>query len=330
MSTWGKAADARLSTWAFRRQGIDETPFALASRRLYILPTRRGAVFGCVLLGMLFGGLNYANNLVLLLTFSLTSLAGVAMFQCHRQLRGLTIRRMQVPRVHAGEPVRVAVALTAPPGHDLVDLRLRLVPRDRTPGPWAGSAPGDAPSTVGVLTVSDAPAPRGPWQSPRLRIESRAPFGLFKTWAWVHTRSGGLVWPTARGNLPLPHRAGGTRGSGALEAGRDEWVGLRPFRDGDSPRLVAWKAYARGAPLMVREFREPRAAELRLDYAALSQLEVEARLSQLARWIDLATDAGLAWSLHLPGLDLPTAHGVAARQLGLDALARHGFGREPS
>ena len=37
-------------------------------------------------------------------------------------------------------------------------------------------------------------------------------------------------------------------------AGADEWLGLRPFRDGDSPRQVDWKAYAREAPLLVKEY----------------------------------------------------------------------------
>lgn len=328
MRAWGKAAHARLSTWALRRQGMDEPPFVLASRRLYILPTRRGAAFAVVLLGMLFGGLNYANSLVLLLTFALVALCAVAMLQCHRRLRGLSIDRLHVPRVAAGRPVRVEVAVTPARDQEIDDLRLRFVPIAGTPGPWSTSTAGEGTATA-VLTVHASPAPRGPWQVPRLRIESRAPFGLFKCWAWVHATTEALVWPAPRGNLPLPRRAGDARGSGALEPGRDEWVGLRPFRDGDSPRLVAWKAYARGGPLLVREFREARGAELRLDYATVPQDGVEARLSQLARWIDVASAEGVAWSLHLPGRELPAGHGAGARHRGLDALARHGFGGTP-
>ena len=45
--------------------------------------------------------------------------------------------------------------------------------------------------------------------------------------------------------------------------GADEWLGLRPFRDGDSPRQVDWKAYARDAPLLVKEYSAA-GAEMRI------------------------------------------------------------------
>lgn len=326
--SWGKAANARLSTWALRRQGIDAPPFALASRRLYIVPTRRGAVFALVLLGMLFGGLNYANSLVLMLTFSLAAFAGVAMIQCHRRLRGLVVQRIHVPRATSGEPIPVELAVTAAAGQDLDGLRVRFVPIEGAPATWAVFESPETAPTAGVVLVPAPAARRGPWHPPRVRVESRVPFGLFKTWTWLHLKGGGLVWPASRGSLPLPRPAGGARGNGALEAGRDEWVGLRPFRDGDSSRLVAWKAYARGAPLLVREFREPRGADLHFDFATVQVADLEARLSQLARWIDLATVEGLSWSLDLPGAKLPLAKGAAARRAGLDALARHGFGSD--
>jgi uncharacterized protein (DUF58 family) len=105
---------------------------------------------------------------------------------------------------------------------------------------------------------------------------------------------------------------------------------LRPFRDGDSPRQVAWKAYARGAPLLVREYHDPRGRERRLDYAQLATLEAEVRLAQLARWVLDADHEGESWSLRLPGALLALASGVAHRRACLDALARHGFDKESS
>ena len=48
---------------------------------------------------------------------------------------------------------------------------------------------------------------------------------------------------------------------------------------------MAWKAYARGAPLLVKEYTASGSAERLFEFAALAGLDTEQRLSQLARWI---------------------------------------------
>ena len=88
--------------WVRRRQGADQLPVTLARRRLYILPTRAGIAFAALLFLMLLAGLNYANSLALLLTFLLAGFALVAMQPCHRNLLGLSCRRLSAPPVFAG------------------------------------------------------------------------------------------------------------------------------------------------------------------------------------------------------------------------------------
>ncbi len=62
----------------------------------------------------------------------------------------------------------------------------------------------------------------------------------------------------------MPADFGNKSGERSLtHAGADEWLGLRPFRDGDSPRQVDWKAYARDAPLLVKEYSAA-GAEMRI------------------------------------------------------------------
>ena len=77
--------------------------------------------------------------------------------------------------------------------------------------------------------------------------------------------------------------------------------GCAPFRDGDSPRQVDWKAYAREAPLLVKEY-QPAGAELRcLILRSVPARGPEARLAQLARWVVDAEAAGTATASRLPG-----------------------------
>jgi uncharacterized protein (DUF58 family) len=308
-----------MACWALRRQGPDVLPVELHARRLYILPTRAGWAFGLVLLGMLFGGLNYANSLALLLTFLLATLGVVAMLRCHRRLLGLVCEDIAIERVHAGQPIPVRVRLRPPAGSDARDLRVSL-----------GAGTAEAPGDDGRALLRTDGAPRGPWRLPRLRIATQAPFGLFEAWTWLHPPVTGLVWPAAVGRRPLPESGGAQAGSGALLPGVDEWTGLRPFRDADSPRQVAWKAYARGAPLLVREYHDARGRERRLRWEALAELAPEARLSQLAAWVQEAARTGEAWALELPDETLALAAGTSHRERSLDALARHGFGAAPA
>jgi uncharacterized protein (DUF58 family) len=156
-----------------------------------------------------------------------------------------------------------------------------------------------------------------------------APFGLFRTWTWLRLDVATLVYPRLAGDLPVPESPGEEAGSGYLTAGQDELAWLRDFRDGDSPRQVAWKAYARGAPLLVREYRGHAAASRTLDFAALPGLHVEARLSQLARWCVDAAARGEFWTLRMPGHALAGA-GPDHLELCLQALALHGHGGSPS
>jgi uncharacterized protein (DUF58 family) len=92
---------------------------------------------------------------------------------------------------------------------------------------------------------------------------------------------------------------------------------------------VAWKAVARqhDGPLLTKLFSGASAQQLWLDWNSLPEtIDVERRLSILARWMLDAEAAGLAWGLHLPGVRLPPDNGPAQLCSGLRALALHDHG----
>lgn len=141
----------------------------------------------------------------------------------------------------------------------------------------------------------------------------------------MHLDARTLVYPRPRGRQPLPGAPDGDGQASARVTGHEEWVGLRPFREGDSPRQVAWKAYARGAPLLSREWQGLEGRTHAFDYGRLARLDSEARLSQLAAWILEAEQRQETWSLTLPGVQLPAGLGATQALEGLSALARHGL-----
>jgi len=314
----------RMLRWALRRQGPDRLPLHLKPRRIYILPTRTGWVFGLLVFTMFLAGMNYGNGLALLLTFWLAAFALVAMIQTQRSLAGTIVRDAGAEPAFAGGEV----ALT-------LHLHSHLSPRDMafdtsdaapTPG-WRADTTDTADSRGDAVTLMFRAARRGPWRAPVLRLSTVAPYGLFRTWTWLALDVQTLVYPKPEGDLPLPELPGAGNGSRHVAGSLDELAALRPFREGDSPRQVAWKAYARGAPLLVREYQGQSAARREFDFDTLPIQGTESRLSQLARWILDAAAQDQRWTLRLPGRAALTGAGPDHRCACLAGLAS--FEAEP-
>lgn len=305
--------------WARKRHGIDADPTVLSGRRIYIVPSGLGVAFALMLFAMFLGAMNYANNLALGLAFMLGALGLTAMHYCHRNLAGVRIASAASEPVFAGELARFRIALenTAPLArHELTigndhDIHepVRIDPGGRA-----------------VLTV-DAPATRrGYLTLDYFEISTRYPFGLFRAWAYLHMNLRCIVYPrpAARGLAPPPFETdiGGAQDSAR---GDEDFAGLRTFHSGDSPRRIAWKAYARGQGLHVKVYAGTAVMSHLFDWSSLpAGMGTEARLSQLCRWIEDAYLAHRAFGLKLPALEIPPNIGPAHRQRCLTALALFG------
>jgi uncharacterized protein (DUF58 family) len=311
----------RAAEWARRRQGADSLPLTLARRRLYILPTRAGMGFAALVVTMLAAGLNYANSLALLLAFLLAGFVLVAMHECHRNMLGVSLLEASAAPLFAGSAG--TLRLTFGNASRLGRHRLQVAVADEPPATLDLPAGGRARAALPIR----APR-RGLLRIERLRLSSSHPFGLFRVWTWVHAPIVTVVYPRAAGSLPLPADSGATSGARSrAAAGVDEWLGLRPFRDGDSPRQVAWKAYAREAPLLVKEYSAAGSPLRLLSLDHARQPDIESRLEQLARWIVDAEAGGDLYGLELPGERIPPHRGLAHRHRCLAALALYGSPR---
>ena len=314
----------RAAAWSRRRQGIDRFPIEITRRRLYILPTRAGLGFSALLVVMGIAGLNYANSLALLIAFMLGGFVLVAMNLCHRNLQGLRIEGLVAHPTFEGDFARLELAIS----NDLRDPRLGI-----------DAAADSATASLAELVAGETARielrlharRRGRQALPRIRVSTAYPFGLFRAWTWLHAEETLLVYPVPRGALPMPvGRSDRSDGASTRQAGNDEWAGLRGFRDGDSPRQVAWKVYARGLPLLVKEYTGGSSQLLHFDFAAMSGASAEGRLQQLTRWIVDAEARGQRYALTLPSLHVAEARGALHRHRCLEALALHGLPREPT
>lgn len=300
--------------WVRRRQGADAHAIALKRRRIYILPTRFGLVFAAMMFAMLLGSINYAASLGFALTFLLTGLGLVIMHHCHNNLLGATIKFVGAAPVFAGERAEFKIAV----GNDAATPRLEIELRykDHTAGPVDIASGGTETLRIGVPTLE-----RGWVALARFRVETRYPARLCHAWTWVHMDTRCLVYPRpADPGRPLPHDVGsGT--SGWPRPGDDDFAGLRSAAVGDPPQRIAWKAYARNDVLLLKEFSTGAGEPCRLDWDMLPDLDVERRLSQLARWCLDADAANRSVALRLPGREIPLGLGPKHLASCLEALA---------
>src|SRR5690349_8338644 len=291
---------ARAAAWARRRQGDDRLPATITTRRLYILPTRAGLAFAALVFVMLLAGLNYTNSVALMITFVLAGFGMIAMHLCHRNLAGITVENgADTPRIG----IEVATDTTERVARDV---------------PAAGTERADL-----VLPL----VRRGRASVDRIRLSTAFPFGLFRAWTYVHLRVDVLAWPAPRGRRDPPDEAA-TGGSAPAvhRAGDEEWSGLREFRSGDSPRQVAWAAYARGRGLLVKIYQSPAAHHRTFDLAQVPGADLEARLEQLSAWIVAAHARGERYGLVIGARPIPPDTGSKHRELCLRELALYGAG----
>lgn len=316
MSAWLRA---RMARWIRRRQGLDSLPVTLLARRLYIVPTRAGIGFGLLLILMLTAGLNYANSSALFLTFVLMGFTLVSMHQCHRNLLGIRVLAATTQPTFARGQGSLTLLIENPATH----ARYRIGAALDEAEPATIDLSGHARQAIALPLAAPR---RGRVRVDRVLLITRLPFGLFRTWTWVHMPIEVLVYPFPHGSLPMPSGGGERPGvRSRTNTGLDEWLGLRPFRDGDSPRQVDWKAYARESPLLVKEYSAS-SAELRLfDFETLRGLSTEARLEQLSSWVVAAESAGERYELVLPGQRIAANRGREHRHRCLAALALFGL-----
>lgn len=309
------SATLRVHRWARRRQGTDAINTTLRPGRVYILPTGVGIVFGLMTFAMLLGSMNYNNNLSFVLTFLLIGIGFVAMHQCQRNLVGLELTFAGTDPVFSGQMVRFRIAITNQAKSARFGIRLY---HDKVQSDVHDLQPGE--SKVFILPM--ATDRRGWIELDRFGIRTLFPFELFYSWAWLHMDLRGLVYPmpSEDDREPPPTRvAHGHRQHDAR--GEEDFAGLRRYVEGDSPRHVAWKAYARSGQLLSKQFAGADTSSQWFDFKEIPVADVEDRLSILTRWIVNADRTLKDYGLRLPGNEFPPAHGDAHRRQCLEALA---------
>lgn len=308
----------RLQAWAERRlpaltryRQPEPLPIELHRRRIYIVPTGFGIGFALLLMVMLVGALNYANNAALLLTCLLGAASATSMLVAFRNLDGLRLRQILAGHACAGEQLELTLIFESmrPRGAIRLDFEGTCV---------AFSVAANQVRPVELVL----PTRQRGWQPlPRLRLWSSWPLGMFRAWSWLHPQPSVLVWPRPESSGPPPRAPADDARHMRLRRG-DELAALRDYRAGDPQRHIAWKASAHRDNLLVKDFEQPQSQpQWQLDWRQLPELDSEARIARLARWLGEAQAQRRSCSLWLPGKQIASGSGPLHYAHCMSALA---------
>jgi len=299
-----------------RRSKPDPTGImTFAPKHIYILPTYYGMIFSAVLFLMLIGSMNYISNLGYMLTFTLGGLGLVGMIHTWRNLVNLEMKVGKVPAVFMGQDASFELILT------------NVSPKDRfaiaVKSAQGAEITEDVPANSSVSVHLHFPTyRRGIEPLGRLTFYTLFPIGLLRSWSYADPGMSCLVYPKpASKGLPKEQMVWAEQEGGDQGEGSDDFVGLRSYRLGDSPKHIDWKAFARERGLMCKQFGGNQAERLVLDWSLLKGYDTEYRLSLLCRFILIADEKNQYYSLLIPGVSITEDRGEQHKHRCLAALA---------
>lgn len=309
----------RALRWFEARNRPRSGELKLSGRNVYVLPSRPGMLYALVLLTMLVASINYALSLGYMLTFLLGAVGIVGLLHAFRNLSRLVLRPGRSEPVFAGQPAEFSLQLINP--GRLERSAIRLV----APGMARHEVADLGPGSEQLVRIA-LPTERRGWMTvPRMTIWTTYPLGLWRAWSWWQPAMKTLVYPTPETpSVPLPEQAIASADGSGTSGSEDDIAAVRPYQPGDSPRRIAWKAMARTASdtLLTKQFDGGERGELLLDWYQLPpQLDAEAKISRLTRWVLDAEAAGARWAMTLPGQRIELDGGADHRARCLEALA---------
>lgn len=314
----------------------------LEAPRRRLRPTRAGRWLLGIAFALGLAAFNTGNNLLFFgwgLSLSAILVSGLL---SESTLRSVSVKLGKAGELRVGQPGGLAVLLSSSSPR-MPAFGVEVAARVRGPGA-AGSAADDAdggallvgsayelrlsPGEARDVDVDFRPVRRGAHALTVLEARTAYPFGFFeKARTFPQEPAPGLVVLPARVDVGGLSRALlarlGDAPSRRVGPG-DELFGLRPFRQGDDPRKIAWRRTAKTGRPVVRETEAVRSREVLLDLVLPPSSNEAAVEGAIAACGSLAEDllaAQHAVGLRAPGVLLEPAPGARQRSAILVALA---------
>ncbi len=310
------ALQQRMDRFIARRNPATGHDIHLHHRRLYILPTRFGYLYLMMLIMLLLAAINYSNSMAYVLTFLLTSIGIISLWQTHKNLLGLDIRMHTPKPVHAHQPINMTFTLR----HDTGTPRYAIGMQYAQYPPEYITLPPEQPRN---LTLQVTAARRGQYKPAGIVIFTRYPTGLFHAWSWLRFDVPVVVYPQPDFSVPASESLAAEAQSQSTvdTTDGDDFAGLREYQPGESLKHISWKAYAQGRGMLTKTFQGHAAPSLWIDLAEMPAASLEGRLAQMTAQVIDCSRQGRSFGLRLPDQHIDQSSGAAHKAQCLKEIA---------
>lgn len=309
-------------TRLFRRNLPKDGWISLGQRDVYIFLSADGWRFCGLLLVIWIGSINYNLSLGYALFALLMSLLIVGMWETFRNQAKLKLAFVSCVPSFAGDPLPLVIRLHNPSKLARFGLVLRYLDPEKK---QMAQVQFDLPAQTEIDICLPIPTQqRGLLALKHIQLRTTYPLGLLQAWSYCDFEVTGLVYPKPEVSAPpLPFLTGNpsNQGKQTIANGTDV-SGLRPYQQGDTARLIAWKYYAKHGTLASKLTETQSADECELNWQQLPHtLSHEARISRLCAWILHADASHLRYRIVLPHQQFSLDNPQAQREACLRALA---------
>jgi len=289
--------------------------------RIFIIPTRFGWIYFAGTMVCLLAGTIYTNNLVYLLTFFLVALVLIGMVQTHANMKGIFVEKMASELIEENAYGQGVLWLRSQNLENHQQIRVELEEKGEV---FENNYEKLSAKALQPMPVSLFGRSIGIHHIRKIRVSTIYPFGMFYSCKTFKVDFQYVVYPKPSGSFRLPEPVQGSENY-SLVSGQngDDFTQHREYVIGESQRHVDWKAYARGRPLLVKEFKDGEKSTCLLEYEATKGTNEE-RLRQLSLWVNLCTTKNERFALYLKDQKIPSGSGRSHRNKCLRALAELG------
>lgn len=252
------------------------------------------------------------------MTFLLTGLGNVVMLHAWRNLLNLEIQTTEVVNTYAGEAIAVALRVFNPSNMAKIGIGLQIE------GAQEITFTDVLPQQSTEILVTLATQKRGKFSLPRIKVHTSYPLSLFYVWSYANVQQEYYVYPKPINPGFLPEESNDElQGDSLLLVNKrgDEFDGHRPYRRGDSPRQIDWKASSKQTEWMIKETSAFANHERMLRWQDTRSTSIEDKLSELCFWLLEMQTHQTHYGLEIPGVKISPSHGQAHLNNCLIALA---------
>ena len=293
---------------------LEPIPVVLNRRRISIRPTSSGIIFVVILLIILFASLNYNNNMGFALTFLLLGVAVVSLIHTHANLSRIIIRPGITRPVFVGHTAHFEISLSTEKQKEKLSVEAH--------NEYGSETTDIPPHEAGILHVRRPATQRGSLTLEQFKLCTEYPLGIVHAWSWLKPDIQCIVYPAPEEHAPsIQFFDANASHSSRIANDNDDFNGFRNYSVGDSPKHIAWKQFSAREILLTKQFSSGGSESHWLNWDSVSDLNTEAAMSRLCRWVLECHKSDLRFGLHLQSVRISPSRGEQHKHDCLKALA---------